>query len=218
MESIADNPDGSAVRDQFTGKDQILAGISGMFLLQDLIFGNSLFHEILFHGRAFRTGLVAALPAGDDDDGAGMLQDIFICLVKPQCKRPAGAGGTHMGAQDDDIVLRLCGHGKSAFQNHCLHTQEKEKTDRKKQDHAHTDGNRKVLKKADPEQPSKQQKSRRHQEPYKVEQRSKTAVDQQQYEINEAEKTGNITDNRHKNSFPWETRMDCFYNSLLQTG
>ena len=63
--------------------------------------------QIFFHNGAFSAWFIAALSAGDDEDGVRMIGCVFQCFVKAERQCPAWTFRTYMGTQDDDVILRL---------------------------------------------------------------------------------------------------------------
>ena len=115
-----------------------------------------------------------------------------------------------MRTQNDHIVLRFLRHGERTLQDHSLHTQEKGKADREEQDHAQTDREGKILKKADLKQPSGQQKACGQKQPDEVENCSKAAVNKQQYKINKTENSGNSAEDKHRQLLSFVKQIICY--------
>ena len=81
MKAVAYDTDGSIVRYQLRGEDQIFPGICGLIFHENPIFREAFINEILFHGRRFRAWFIAALTAGDNEDSIWIFKGRCVCTA-----------------------------------------------------------------------------------------------------------------------------------------
>ena len=127
VKAVAYDTDGSIVRYQLRGEDQIFPGICGLIFHENPIFREAFIHEILFHGRRFRAWFIAALTAGDNEDSIWIFKGICVCTVETECQRAAGTSGTYVRAKYDDVVKTGCRSLNGPFYNHSFHTGKEKK-------------------------------------------------------------------------------------------
>ena len=121
MESIGDDTDSCALRDEFRGEDQVFPGVGGLVFCQDPVGGKAVGFQIGLHGICFGARFIGALSAGNDEDGIRVISSIIKGCIQPESQSPAWTGGTHVGAKDDDIIKIRSRIQSGGTKNHTFH-------------------------------------------------------------------------------------------------
>lgn len=121
MESIGDDTDSCALRDEFRGEDQVFPGVGGLVFCQDPVGGKARGFPDRSSGICFGARFIGALSAGNDEDGIRVISSIIKGCIQPESQSPAWTGGTHVGAKDDDIIKTRSRIQSGGTKNHTFH-------------------------------------------------------------------------------------------------
>ncbi len=109
MEPVGHDADRGALGDELFAERDILSCVDRIFLKEDAVFFYAVRHEPVTHRRCFGTGFVRALSAGDDALCTGIGDQVVVSSLQTEGEHGARTVGTHLRAENNDIVEPAAG-------------------------------------------------------------------------------------------------------------